>query len=49
MKHYVFYSSQLSVDRKVVTAARKVATSLGATVVRTLGGSMLLEIPLDSD
>jgi len=43
MKHYVFYSSQLSVDRKVVMAARKVAISLGATVVRTLGGSMLLE------
>ena len=43
MKRYVFYSSQLSVDRKVVTAARKLATSLGATVVRIVAGSMLLE------
>ena len=43
MKKYVFYSSDLSVDRKVVTAARKTAASLGATVVRTVGSSMLLE------
>ena len=43
MTHYVFYSLQLSIDRKVVMAARNVATSLGATVVRTLGGSMLIE------
>ena len=43
MKQYVFYSSQVSADRKSVTTARKMATSLGATVVRTAAGSMLLE------
>jgi len=43
MKKYVFYSADLSVDRKAVTAARRMAASLGATVVRTVGSSMLLE------
>jgi len=43
MPQYVFYPPQLPVDRKVVTAARKLAASLGATVVRTVAGSILLE------
>ena len=42
MHRYVFYSP-LTPDPKVVTAAKKTAVSLGATVVRTAAGSMLLE------
>lgn len=44
MERYVFYCPQ-SLDPKVVTAAKKTATSLGATVVRAVAGSMLLEAP----
>jgi hypothetical protein len=42
MDRYVFYAPQ-ALDRKVVTAAKKTATSLGATVVRAVAGSMLVE------
>ncbi len=42
MDRYVFYSP-LSLDPKSVTAAKKTATALGARVVRTAAGSMLLE------
>lgn len=42
MERYVFYSTQ-SLDPKVVNAAKKTATALGATVVRAVAGSMLLE------
>jgi hypothetical protein len=44
MDRYVFYAVQ-PVDAKVVTAAKKTAAALGATVVRTVAGSMLLEAP----
>jgi len=42
MDRYVFYNAQ-SLDPKVLTAAKKTAKALGATVVRAAAGSMLLE------
>ncbi len=42
MTRYVFYLP-LSVDRKLVAAAKKTAEGLGATVLRTAMGQMLLE------
>ena len=44
MDRYVFYAMQ-PVDPKGLTAARKTATALGATVLRTVAGSMLVEAP----
>ena len=42
MDRYVFYCP-LTLDAKAVSAAKKKAASLGATVVRAGAGSMLLE------
>lgn len=42
MDRYVFYSAD-AVDAKTLTAARKTARALGATVVGTAAGSMLVE------
>jgi len=39
---YVFYFP-LSVDPKLVAAAKKTAKDLGVTVLRTVAGSMLVE------
>jgi hypothetical protein len=43
MQRFVFYSPSL--DRKALLAAKRTASRLGATVVRSLAGSMLLEAP----
>jgi len=42
MARYVFHLPR-SLDTKAVTAAKKTATSMGATVVRTAAGQMLVE------
>ncbi|WP_374562434.1 hypothetical protein [Ideonella sp.] len=42
MARYVFHLP-LSLDTKAVSAAKKTATSLGATVVRTAAGQMLVD------
>lgn len=42
MDRYVFYHP-LSLDAKTVAAAKKKAASLGATVLRSAAGTMLLE------
>ena len=44
MARYVFYCPT-SLDAKAVTAAKKTATALGATVVRSAAGQMLLDAP----
>jgi hypothetical protein len=43
MGRYVFFNSDAQ-DGKVLTAAKKAARSHGATVVRSLAGTMLLEL-----
>ena len=43
MDRYVFYAKD-SLDAKTVRAARATASALGATVVRTGVGTLLLEI-----
>ena len=43
MSRYVFFNSDAQ-ERKVLTAAKKVARSRGATVVKSLAGTMLLEL-----
>lgn len=43
MSRYVFFNSN-ALDIKVLTAAKKAARSQGATVVKCLAGSMLLEL-----
>lgn len=43
MERFVFYSPTL--DVKALTAARRTVARLGATVVRSLAGSMLVEAP----
>ena len=42
MDRFVFYCPQ-TLDQKAVSDAKKIATSLGATVVRAAAGTMLLE------
>lgn len=42
MARYVFHLP-LSLNTKAVSAAKKTATSLGATVVRTAAGQMLID------
>lgn len=42
MARYVFYFP-LSLDTRSVSAAKKTATSLGATVVRSAAGQMLVD------
>ncbi|WP_329718766.1 hypothetical protein [Ideonella sp.] len=42
MARYVFHLP-LSLDSKAVSAAKRKATALGATVVRTAAGQMLVE------
>ena len=42
MDRYVFFHAQ-DLDPKVLMAAKKTARALGATVVRTAAGSMLVE------
>ncbi len=44
MDRYVFYSADAA-DAKALTAARKTVRALGATVVGTAAGSMLVEAP----
>ena len=43
MSRYVFFNSDAQ-DDKVLTAAKKAARSHGATVVRSLAGTMLLDL-----
>jgi hypothetical protein len=43
MARYVFYRSDAQ-DAKVLTAAKKTARSRGATVVKSLAGTILLEV-----
>lgn len=43
MSRYVFFNSDAQ-DTKVLTAAKKTARSRGATVVKSLAGTMLLEV-----
>ena len=43
MSRYVFFNSDAQ-DAKVLTAAKKTARSRGATVVKSLAGTMLLEV-----
>ena len=43
MSRYVFFNSDAQ-DDKVLTAAKKAARSRGATVVKSLAGTMLLEL-----
>jgi hypothetical protein len=43
MSLYVFFNSDAQ-DDKVLTAAKKAARSHGATVVKSLAGTMLLEV-----
>ncbi len=43
MARYVVYCSDAQ-DAKVLTAAKKTARSRGATVVKSLAGTMLLEV-----
>jgi hypothetical protein len=43
MSRYVFFNSDAQ-DDKVLTAARKMARACGATVVKSLAGTMLLEL-----
>lgn len=43
MSRYVFFNSNAQ-DVKVLTAAKKAARLHGATVVRSLAGTMLLEL-----
>jgi hypothetical protein len=43
MSRYVFFNSDVQ-DAKRLTAARQAARSLGATVVKSLAGTMLLEL-----
>jgi hypothetical protein len=43
MSRYVFVNSDAQ-DAKVLTAAKKTARSCGATVVKSLAGTMLLEV-----
>ena len=43
MSRYVFLNSEAQ-DVKVLAAARKAARSRGATVVKSLAGTMLLEL-----
>ena len=43
MSRYVFFKSD-GQDDKVLTAAKKAARSHGATVVKSLAGTMLLEL-----
>ena len=43
MGRYVFFNSDAQ-DDKVLTAAKKAARSHGATVVKSLAGTMLLEL-----
>jgi hypothetical protein len=45
MKRYVFFSAH-SRDAKELTAAKKTARSLGATVLGAVAGSMLVEAAL---
>ena len=40
-----FFFNEQGLDPKVLTAAKMTAKALGATVVRTAAGSMLLEAP----
>ena len=42
MSRYVFFNSDAQ-DAKVLTVAKKTARSRGATVVKSLAGTMLLE------
>lgn len=44
MSRYVFFNSDAQ-DAKVLMAAKKAARSRGATVVKSLAGTMLLELP----
>ena len=44
MSRYVFSNSNAQ-DGKVLTAAKKAAQLRGATVVKSLAGTMLLEVP----
>ncbi|WP_395321882.1 hypothetical protein [Variovorax sp. UC74_104] len=44
MSRYVFFNSSAQ-DIKVLTAAKRAARSRGATVVKSLAGTMLLELP----
>lgn len=44
MGRYVFFNSKAQ-DSKVLTAAKRAARSHGATVVKALAGTMLLELP----
>lgn len=43
MSRYVFFNSNAQ-DAKVLTAAKKAARARGATVVKSLAGTMLLEL-----
>ena len=43
MSRYVFFNSDAQ-DAKVLMAAKKTARSRGATVVKSLAGTMLLEL-----
>lgn len=43
MERFVFYSPSL--DAKALASAKRAAARLGATVVRSLAGTMLLEAP----
>ena len=43
MSRYVFFNSDAQ-DAKVLTVAKKTARSRGATVVKSLAGTMLLEV-----
>ncbi len=43
MSRYVFFNINAQ-DAKVLTAAKKTARSRGATVVKSLAGTMLLEV-----
>jgi hypothetical protein len=43
MSRYVFFNSDAQ-DAKVLAAAKKVARSRGATVMKSLAGTMLLEL-----
>lgn len=43
MSRYVFFNSDAQ-DAKVLTAARKAARSRGAKVVKSVAGTMLLEV-----
>lgn len=43
MSRYVFFNSNAQ-DERVLTAAKKAARSHGATVVKSLAGTLLLEL-----